>query len=127
MDRTEAAATGRDHPRVLLVEDDVLVADVLAHILEDAEYEVDGPHLSLSEGMAALADHLPDCALIDVRLNDQDAFLLADDLTQYGIPFAFCTGSRLPGKFAHRFGHVPVVPKPFREVDLVRAVDCLMH
>ncbi|MCE7798024.1 hypothetical protein LWE61_15860 [Sphingobium sufflavum] len=99
------------HKRVLLVEDDPLVGAVLAEMLEDADYEVDGPHRTLSDGVAALADHFPDCAVLDVKLDRQTVGLLADDLDLYDIPYVLCSGLPPQGSMAARAGDHPFVPK----------------
>jgi len=78
---------------ILLVEDDPALAVVIADMLEQADYEVDGPYATLSDGMEALARHMPAAAILDVRLGQGDAGLLADDLDLYDIPYLFCSGA----------------------------------
>lgn len=121
------ASIDTDRKRVLLVEDDSLIAAMLADMLIDANYEVDGPYATLSDGVAALARHLPDCALIDICLRDRDALLIAEDLDLYGIPFAFCSGGYPHGRMAERFGDIAVLAKPVSSAALVRAMDRLTH
>ncbi|BBD97142.1 response regulator [Sphingobium amiense] len=79
--------------RILLVEDDLAVASLIADMLEDASYEVDGPYATLSEGVAALADHMPSGAVLDIHLRGSDVDLLADDLDSYAIPYVLCSGA----------------------------------
>ena len=114
------------HPRILLVEDDPRVGAILAEELEAAEFVVDGPYRTLSDGMAALAEHFPDAAVLDIRLDDHDIFMLADDLEQYAIPFVLCSGLPPQGRVGLRFGHHPFVRKD-AVAGLVPALDALLH
>ena len=66
--------------RILLVEDDPAVAAVIAEILEDSDYAVDGPYQTLADGIAAMADNMPSATVLDIRLQDGDIGLLVDDL-----------------------------------------------
>ena len=54
------------NPKILLVEDDPAIAGIIADLLEDADYEVDGPSASLADGMAAVAADFPAGAVLDV-------------------------------------------------------------
>lgn len=114
--------------RILVVEDDPFVAAAIADLLEDARFEVDGPYPSLSDGVAAVADHMPDAAVLDIKLDDgHDVGLLAGDLELYGIPFIFCSGLRPRGRFETRFGHHPFVSKERAARDLVSALRDAIH
>ncbi len=113
--------------RVLVVEDDPLVAAAITDMLEDAHYEVDGPYGSLSDGVAAVADHMPDAAILDIRLDDHDVALLAGDLELYGIPFVLCSGLRPRGSFEIEFGHHPFVWKDRAARDLIPALREALH
>lgn len=114
--------------RILVVEDDPFVAATITDLLEDARFEVDGPYPSLSDGVAAVAEHLPDGAVLDIRLDDDhDVGLLAGDLELYGIPFILCSGLKPRGSFETRFGHHPFVSKERATRDLVSALRDAMH
>jgi CheY-like chemotaxis protein len=76
---------------ILLVEDDPALAMMIAGILKDADYAVDGPHATLSDGVAAVAAHMPAGAILDVRRGGSDVGMLADDLDLYDIPYIFCS------------------------------------
>ncbi len=83
--------------RVLIVEDEALVAIELQCALEDAGAEVLGPAMSLTSALA-LAEHSAqlDCALLDVDIAGHDVYPVAQVLQRRGIPFIFHTahGSR---------------------------------
>jgi len=79
--------------RVLIVEDEALVAMDLQFAFEDAGAEVVGPAMSLGDALA-LAEQAPeiDCALLDVDLAGCDVYPVAQILQSRGIPFIFHTG-----------------------------------
>ena len=87
-------------PRILVVEDEFIVAFDLCETVEATGYEVDGPHGSLSDGIAAVTDQMPDCAILDVRLGKDEVYPLADILSAAGIPIVFHSG-HADGKRLH--------------------------
>ena len=101
--------------RVLLVEDEALVAMLLETILEDMGCVPVGPAGTVEEGLAMIADPAPlDAALLDVNLAGHQVFPIAEALKARGVPFVFSTGygeSGLPDEWR---GHA-TVQKPFTE------------
>ncbi len=101
--------------RVLLVEDEALVAMLLETILEDMGCVPVGPAGTVEEGLAMVADPAPlDAALLDVNVAGRQVFPIAEALRARGVPFVFSTGygeSGLPDEWR---GH-PTVQKPFTE------------
>ena len=119
-----AAHSGVKPSRVLVVEDEMLVAMFLEDVLADLGYEVAGvvSHVDAALSRAAAGDF--DFAILDVHLNGKDVFPLADLLASKQIPFAFATGYGERGiPDAHR-GR-PVLQKPFRPEDLEKALKSL--
>lgn len=114
------------HRRVLIMEDDPFVAFAIRDMLEQAEFEVDGPYATLSDGVAAVAAHMPDAAILNIGLEDKDVFLLADDLEQYGIPFLLCSGLPPRGRVGARFGTHPFVAKEKAARELVPALEDIL-
>lgn len=118
LQREPAPATGR--LRVLVVEDDYLLAQDLRNELEDAGAEVMGPVPSVAEAMALLATGAPpDAAILDVNLGGEMVFPLADMLRAQSVPFMFVTGYdkwSLPAAYAD----VPRSEKPFSAERCVR-------
>lgn len=112
--------------RILLVEDDPAIAAIIVDLLEEAEFEVDGPYATLSEGVAAVATHLPDGAVLDMRLLGSDVGLLADDLESYDIPFVFCSGVDREA-LARRFADRPFVSKPGLSRTLIPSLRRILH
>jgi len=98
-----------DTMRILIVEDDYLVADQLAReILELGEVVV-GPYANLEEGAMNFDD--VDAAILDVRLGDGTSFHIADSLQALQIPFLFYTGYD-PQLVPSRFCPTDVYNKP---------------
>jgi CheY-like chemotaxis protein len=80
--------------RLLIVEDDYLIALDLTQALEELGVEVVGPAGSLKQALALVgqeADAL-DAALLDINLHDQRVYPVADALAARGVPFIFLTG-----------------------------------
>ena len=107
--------------RVLLVEDESLVAMLLETILEDAGCVVVGPAGRLSDAMTLVEAGGFDAALLDVNVGGEPVFPVAEALAARGAPFAFSSGygaGGLPPGWAGR----PVVAKPFDEAGVLGAL-----
>ena len=101
--------------RVLIVEDEIIVALFLEDLLVDFGYEVAGVVGHLDDAMAHDADY--DLAVLDVHINGRAVFDFADRLAARGTPFVFATGygaRGIPDRHAGR----PVVQKPFQPHEL---------
>ena len=102
--------------RVLLVEDEYLVASLIEEILETAGCIVTGPIPRLAEAVDAADRERCDAAVLDVNLAGERIYPVADILSRRNIPFVFVTGyGVLPGEYANR----PRLCKPFKMVDLL--------
>jgi CheY-like chemotaxis protein len=104
--------------RVLVVEDDFLVALHLVAMLECAGAEIVGPALTVREALEAL-DPLPDIATLDVQLGDETSFPIADELARQGVPFLFATGTA--GAIPARYRERPLCLKPLSERAMLKA------
>lgn len=106
--------------RLLLVEDDYMIAADFAQALEERGVEVVGPVGSVREALVLIetAGAL-DGAVLDINLGRETAFPIAAELTARGVPFVFATGYgslALPPDFAD----VPRVEKPVDTTALAR-------
>ena len=106
--------------RILIVEDNFLLAETVAEVLESAGARIVGPFVSMVEALERLTELTAiDGAVLDIRLNGQDSYPLADALQTTGIPFMFLTGverHNLPAQFAR----TPHMLKPFSDAKLIR-------
>ena len=104
--------------RILVVEDDFLLADTLARLLEDHGVVVVGPVAGLEEAMKLATVERLDGAILDIRLGrGSDTFRVAHTLAQRAVPFIFMTAyddSILPAALAGR----PLLRKPLDQTAL---------
>ena len=102
--------------RVLLVEDEYLVASLIEEMLEIAGCIVTGPIPRLAQAVDAADRETCDAAVLDVNLAGERIYPVADILSRRNIPFVFVTGyGVLPGEYANR----PRLCKPFKVEDLL--------
>src|SRR5437588_2254235 len=103
--------------RVLLVEDEIMVALLLEDMLAELGHEVVGPVARLDEALEMAQGQALDIALLDVNLNGKEIYPVVEALAARDIPFVFVTGY---GKGALRapYRHRPTLQKPFRRDDL---------
>jgi CheY-like chemotaxis protein len=101
--------------RVLIVEDEIVVALFLEDLLIEFGYEVAGVAGQLDDAMARAPDY--DVAVLDVHLNGRNVFDFADTLAARGTPFVFATGYGERG-IPERHRARPVLQKPFQTGDL---------
>jgi len=106
--------------RVLIVEDEIVVALFLEDLLAEFGYEVAGIVSHLDDAMGRPNDY--DVALLDVHLNGRNVFEFADRLAACGTPFVFATGYGARG-IPDRHCARPVLQKPFRPDELKRALE----
>ena len=119
-DETDVIGGMDGRRRVLIVEDEIIVALFLEDALEEFGYRVAGVVSQLDDAMARETDY--DIALLDVHINGRNVFDFADQLSQRGIPFVFATGYGERG-IPERHRGSPVLQKPFQPSDLKRALD----
>ena len=99
--------------RVLIVEDESLVAMLLETILEDMGCVPVGPAATVDEGLR-MASEPVDAALLDVNVAGRQVFPIAQALKDRGVPFVFSTGYGEGGLPDEWRGH-STLQKPFTE------------
>ncbi|WP_029030161.1 response regulator [Salinarimonas rosea] len=116
----------RRRRRVLVVEDEVLVAMMIEDTLQELGYDVVGPAYRLGAGLTALDGEPVDLAVLDVNLAGERSIPIADRLAERGIPFVFATGY---GKAGLMGAHpdAPVLRKPFSGEDIRVALARLLE
>jgi DNA-binding NtrC family response regulator len=105
--------------RILVIEDEMLIGMLLEDMLADMGHVVVGTIPRLNEALTAVQRDDFDLAILDVHLNGQSVFPVAEALSTRGLPFVFVTGygqSGLPDHYRDR----PVLQKPFARDDLER-------
>lgn len=108
--------------RILVVEDEVLVAMDLAAMLEDMGATVVGPANDLNEALALAKTAAFDFAMLDLNLEGERSTAVADLLRHREIPFIFLTGyerDQLP----EGFRSVGILSKPVAQRDVESALQ----
>jgi len=108
--------------RVLIVEDESLVAMLLETILEDMGCTPVGPAANIDEGSALARDEPDlDAALLDVNVAGRQVFPVAEALKARGVPFVFSTGYG-EGGLPDEWRGNPTIQKPFTETAVRNAL-----
>ncbi len=108
--------------KVLVVEDEYLVATLMEDMLESAGCIVAGPIPRLAQALDAASTETYDVAVLDINLAGERVYPVADILAQRSVPFVFVTGydaNTLPVEYAAR----PRLCKPFKMADLLDALS----
>jgi PAS domain S-box-containing protein len=100
--------------RVLVVEDEVLVTMVIEHALVQAGAELVGPATNLAEAIELARAEALDAAVLDVNINDEPVFPVADCLRERGVPFLFATGYTAETAIPPHHRDQPRLTKPYR-------------
>ena len=117
-----SALAGR---RVLLVEDEAVIAFAVEDMLGELGVAVVGPAFRLDEAIELAQAEAIDAAILDVNLNDQRSYAVADELARRGVPFLFATGYAEAG--VQWTGHeVPLLAKPYRQEQIAAALGKLL-
>jgi DNA-binding NtrC family response regulator len=106
---TDASAA----PRLLVVEDEYLIRMLLEDMLDELGYGVAAAVGSLAEAREHASNGSFDGAILDVNVDGQEIFPVAEILSERGVPFVFVTGygeGSLPEAFRNR----PALQKPFQ-------------
>jgi DNA-binding response OmpR family regulator len=105
-------------PRILVVEDETILAMMVEDVLLDEGYSVVGPFARVAAALQAAELEALDAALLDVNLAGEMVFPVAEMLARRGVPFLLMTGydNRNLGK---AYQDWPVVMKPYRLDDVV--------
>lgn len=98
--------------RVLVVEDEELIAMLIEDFLLDLGCEVVGPAASVAAALALVEAGNLGGALLDMNLNGEPVYAVADGLAARGIPFIFTTGYAREDLVA-RHADAPTLVKPF--------------
>jgi len=111
--------------RVLVVEDEGMVAIMLEEMLEDLGCEIAASVPSVARAEEAVRTSGVDLALLDVNLAGETTIDFARRLVRHPIPFVFSTGygsAGVPADLRDR----PVLMKPFAPMALRAAIECVL-
>ncbi|MEE4288293.1 MAG: response regulator [Erythrobacter sp.] len=108
--------------RILVAEDEAMVAFDLCDTVEEAGYEVEGPHGDASSAIAASQKARPDVAILDISLDDGNSFALAEELDAANVPIIFHSGVLTTGEVEERFPGAITLTKPCPPTTMIEAL-----
>jgi two-component SAPR family response regulator len=111
--------------RILIVEDEALVALSLEGMLQDAGHTVIGPALTSAAAMRIIKDECPDLALVNINLKEERGagIEVARYLLEYcGVPSIFVSGQILEAR-ENRDVALGYINKPYNKNTLLRSVE----
>ena len=114
-----AMASALEGLRLLVVEDEAMVAMMIENMLDDLGCIVVGVAGTVSRGLAMAGDEKLslDGAILDVNLGGEKVYPVAEALLSRHVPFIFSTGYGLDG-INSSFSHVPALAKPYEQHQL---------
>lgn len=107
--------------RVLIVEDEVLLALDLEEMLTALGHHVIGQATRIDKAMELARDTDMDFAVLDINVAGSQSFPVADVLRGRNIPFTFATGYGNEG-LIDGYRDFPVLRKPYAQEDLKRSI-----
>ena len=110
--------------RILIVEDEMLVAMLIEDAISDLGHVVVGPAMRLEAALDVAETEDFDFAILDINLAGKQSFPVADRLTQRGIPFMFASGYGAAG-LIDPYRHAAVVQKPFSPDQIAKVLGKL--
>ena len=108
--------------RVLVLDDDWLIAADTQGVLEGAGCEVLGPVATVACALRLIAEAAPDAAVLDVHLTHEMSFAVAEALIAREVPFVFLSGFTARD-LPERFRDCPLLAKPLVPDRLIAALD----
>lgn len=112
--------------KILIVEDDALIAMELAERLEEMGYEVLASAMTLEDAQAAAQGERPDAALLDANLAGHSSVSVGAALAARGVPVAFCTGYDEIKNLPPELAGVQVLTKPIGDDKLSAALKKML-
>lgn len=112
--------------RVLVVEDEMLVLMAIEDMLADLGCSSIAAAATIERALAMIEAEPFDLAILDVNLNGERSYPIAEALNRRGVPFAFSTGYGGHG-IDEGYGNSSVLNKPYDEAQLIRVLTTLLE
>jgi CheY-like chemotaxis protein len=112
--------SSKTQPRILVVEDEYLIRMLLEDMLADLGYDIAAAVGTLAEAKEIAANGDFNVAVLDVNLDGQEIYPVADILAKRGKPFVFVTGYG-EGGLIDPYRDRPALQKPF-QIEQIKAV-----
>jgi len=111
--------------RVLIVEDEAMIAMLVEDMVLDFGSEVVGPVANMNDASNLARSAELDAAILDINVGGSVIFPVADILSERGIPLIFATGYGSRG-LPPRFQNSPTLPKPFSYQSLAEVLRAVL-
>ncbi len=111
--------------RILVVEDEYLIRMLLEDMLADLGHTVAAAVGTIAEAKELAAEGDFNCAVLDVNLDGQEIFPVADILMKRNMPFVFVTGYG-EGSLPETYRGCPTLQKPFQAERLEQTLNSLL-
>jgi CheY-like chemotaxis protein len=111
--------------RILVVEDEMMILMLIEGMLRDLGCESVVAAATVDQALALINAQTFDLAMLDVNLNGQNSYAVADALTALGLPFFFSTGYSAHG-LKEGYRNQLVLNKPFQRQTLLETVASLL-
>lgn len=119
----QSATSGLAGVRVLVLEDESLIAMSYEHMIEDIGATIFGIFASAADAISVLSENdQPDVAILDVNLKDETSEAVAAKLTDMGVPFIFTTGYSGSHDLLQQYPQIAVVQKPGSTSDIAQSL-----
>jgi two-component system, response regulator PdtaR len=112
-----------DRPRVLVVEDEFIIALDLSETVQDLGYQLEGPFEGSEDAIEAIGEDMPDLAILDVFTADGEVYPLADKLVEAGVPIVFHSGHVTPAEVRALYPDAVACAKPCPPDRLIDAMQ----
>ena len=104
--------TSVQSPRILIVENDFLIPEMVYDLVRDLGYGTARPAHRLPSALSEITKDNFDCVFVNIGIDDQKHGIeIADILKKMRLPFGFVTGYN--SSLAERHADVPILQKPF--------------
>ena len=108
-----------DGKRILVVEDEALIAAMVEDMLMELGATVVGPASSIAQALVLVNSDDFDAAVLDVNIRSEQVDPIAEILMARNVPLVFATGY---GASAHGVRYAPVIEKPYTLEKLANAL-----
>jgi DNA-binding response OmpR family regulator len=122
--RLQASPVPRHGPRILIVEDELLIALMIEEMVRELGYRVSGVAHTIAMATGEFAKRNYDAVLLDINIGGRFHAETADRLVSNGVPVAFVTGYDYLVDPRHE--NIPILQKPFAPAHLRALLETLV-
>jgi len=113
--------------RILVADDEALIALEMEFVLSEAGAFVVGPFMTVADALVSASSAELAAAVLDIRLGSETTAAVALRLSERRIPFLFYSGQSLPEDMRLHAATAPLLSKPAREGEVVAELARIAH